>query len=481
MKGRRRGMDWMNGPATMMLRPSHRRPIQGRALVPCGIAILALLAAALGAPPDAKAAPAGGPPGGVPKAAAQAGKPGAPAGPRTDIVAVVNSDIISNEDIANRTRLFAMSTGMPITPDVLDRLRPQITRQLIDERLRLQEIQRRKIVVPDQEIADAIKQIETNNGMQPGALRQKLAADGVGMRTLIDQVRVQLGWTDVLRQVLGTKTQITPAEIDEQKALLAQQTGKPEYNVGEIFIPVDDPANTADAQRFTETVITQLRAGAPFPVVAAQFSQSQSALQGGEEGWLQQNQLDPAVARLVQEMPPGAISNPVKVPGGFSIVQMRGKREIGNDMATVLSLRQLFIPFTSPLNQQNPTDQQKQALERARNYGATIHTCAQMEAASKAENSPRPVDPGDVRLESVTPPQFRQLLATLPDGKASQPLIATDGISVVIVCSRDQKNVAQLSDQEIRNRLINERVELTARQVQRELRRRAIIDFRGAA
>jgi peptidyl-prolyl cis-trans isomerase SurA len=431
---------------------------------------LCALSPAIAATPPAAATKPGAP-----------AKPALPGGPKTDIVAVVNSDIISNDDINNRTKLFAMSTGMPITPEILDRLRPQITRQLIEERLRLQEIQRRKIVVPDQEIADAIKSIETNNGMAPGTLRQRLAADGVSMRTLIDQVRVQLGWTDVLRQVLGSRVEITKEEIAAQKALLAQQTGKPEFHVAEIFIPVDDPANTADAQRFTETVITQLRAGAPFPVVAAQFSQSQSALQGGDEGWLQSNQLDPGVARLVQEMPVGAISNPVKVPGGFSIVQLRDKREAGNQMATVLSLRQVFLPFTTPLNPQNPTDQQKQMLEKARGYGSSIHSCDQMEQVAKADNSPRPIDPGDVRLESVSPPPFRQLLATLPEGKASPPLVASDGISVVIVCSRGQKNMADVSDPEIRNQLINERVELASRQLQRELRRRAIIDLRGAA
>jgi peptidyl-prolyl cis-trans isomerase SurA len=317
--------------------------------------------------------------------------------------------------------------------------------------------------------------------MAPGSLRQRLAADGVGMRPRIDQVRVQLGWTEVLRQVLGERTQVSKEEIAQQKALLAQQTGKPEYHVGEIFIPVDDPANAADAQRFTETVITQLRAGAPFPVVAAQFSQSQSALEGGDEGWLQENQLDPAVGRLVQEMPVGAISNPVQVPGGFAIVQLRAKREIGNDNATVLSLRQIFLPFSSPLNQQNPTDQQKQTLDKARGLGSSIHTCDQMEAEVKAENSPRPADPGDVRLEAVSPPPFRQLLTTLPIGKPSPPLIANDGITVVIICSREQKNIAQLTDQEIRARLINQRVDLASQQMQRALQRRAIIDIRGAA
>ena len=101
-------------------------------------------------------------------------------------------------------------------------------------------------------------------------------------------------------------------------------------------------------------------------MVAAQFSQNQTALQGGELGWVQANQLDPEVARLVAEMPVGAISNPVKVPGGFSIVTLQGKREIGREMGTVLSLRQVFLPFTSALNPQAPTEQQKQALEKAR-------------------------------------------------------------------------------------------------------------------
>jgi peptidyl-prolyl cis-trans isomerase SurA len=321
--------------------------------------------------------------------------------PATRIVAVVNGDVITNADVSSRTRLFALSTGLPLTPDVLDRLRQQITRQLIDERLRMQEVLRRKIVIQDKMIADSIHDIETRNGMQPGALRQKLATDGVSQLTLIDQIRTQLGWTRVLREQLGDKVTITDAEVADQQRLLAQQVGKPEYRIGEIFIPVDDPANSADAQRFAETVITELRAGAAFPVVAAQFSQNQTALQGGELGWVQPNQLDPEVARLASQMPVGAISNPAKVPGGFSIVTLQAKREIGREVGTAVSLRQVFLPFVSALNPQAPTEQQKQALEKAHGISASVHSCEQMEQVAKANNQTRPVDPGEVRLETV--------------------------------------------------------------------------------
>jgi peptidyl-prolyl cis-trans isomerase SurA len=397
----------------------------------------------------------------------------------TRIVAVVNGDVISNVDVDNRARLFALSTGLPVTQDVLDRLRQQITRQLVDERLRMQEVQRRKMVIPDKAIADAIRDIETRNNLPAGGLRQKLASDGVSLRTLIDQLRTQLGWTQVLRETLGDKVSITDAEVAEQQRLAAQQVGKTEYRVGEIFIPVEDPANTADAERFAETVITELRAGAPFPVVAAQFSQNQTALQGGELGWVQPNQMDPEVSRLVDQMPVGAISNPVKVPGGFSIVTLQGKRQIGSEVGTVLSVRQVFLPFATTLNPQAPTDQQKQQLDKARGISASVHSCDQMEQIAKQNNSPRPVDPGQVVLDGVNPPAFRQILSTISFDRATQPLVANDGISVIIVCSRDQKNLAQQSAQDVRAQLLNERVELLSRQLLADLRRRATIEIRS--
>jgi peptidyl-prolyl cis-trans isomerase SurA len=427
---------------------SHDRSLRLRQLAPVAASTLLLLFAMAAQPTTVDAA--------------TAAVPTPPSQEATRIVAVVNGEVITNIDVDNRTRLFALSTGLPMSPDVLDRLKSQITRQLIDERLRMQEVQKRKIVVPDKDIAQAIRDIEQHNGLPPGALRQKLAADGVSQRTLIDQIRTQLGWSQVLRQQLGDQAQVTDAQVAEQQKLEAQLVGKPEYRVGEIFIPVEDPANRADAERFAETVIAELRKGAAFPVVAAQFSQTQSALQGGELGWVQPNELDPEVAQLVQQMPIGAISNPVPVPGGFSIVTLQGKREVGHDMATILNMRETFLPFSTTLNPQEPTDQQKQTLEKARAISASVHSCQQMEQVAKANNSPRPADPGDIRLDTINPPAFRQLLATLPFDHASQPLVAADGIAVVIVCSRDEKNLATMTDPEMRSRILSERTAAAA-------------------
>jgi peptidyl-prolyl cis-trans isomerase SurA len=396
------------------------------------------------------------------------------------IVAVVNGEVVSRADVVGRARLFALNAGIAVAPEVLERLTPQVTRLLIDERLRLQEVQRRRLPVTDAEVAEAVAELERRNNLQPGGLRAQLNQVGVQPRVLYDQIRTQIGWGRLLRQQLGPSAQPTDAEVEDAMRAAKARAGQPEYQVSEIFVPVDDPATEGETRRFVEEVIRQLRAGTPFPVAATQFSQSQTALQGGDLGYVRRDELDPEVASVVERMPVGAISNPIRVPGGFQIVALRNKRESGREMATMISLRQAYFPFTSTLDQNNPTQQQRDQVERAQRLAQEARNCNAVEqAAARVSGGERPSDPGQIRLETVTPPPLRALLAGLQPGKASQPILTPEGVMVMMVCSREQRNLAELTPDQLKNQLLRDRVENLSRQLQRDLRRRANIEMRG--
>jgi len=301
---------------------------------------------------------------------------------------------------------------------------------------------------------------------------------GLEMRTLIDQIRVQIGWGRVLHQMLGPQAAVSRADIADREAALKAEVGQPEYRMGEIFISIETPQAAEGAQKFADVVIGQLREGAPFGVAAAQFSQSQTALQGGDAGWVQADSLDPAVVRVLDEMPVGAISNPIRVPGGVDIVTLRGKRQVGQDVESVLHVRQAFIPFSTTLNPQAPTEQQKQVLDQARKLSATASTCDAIEAANRQYGSSRPADPGPLQEENI-PPTLRAVFDKLEPGHASQPLVAQDGIAVVMVCSRDQQTAGLPSQAEVAESILNERVERISRQLMRDLERRAVIEQRA--
>lgn len=429
---------------------------------PTLLLLVLALAAGAAAPPARAQQPA------APPAAAQGNR----------IVAVVNGEVISRADVIGRARLFALNSGLSVAPEVLDRLAPQVTRLLVDERLRMQEVQRRRLPVADAEVADAVRELEQRNNLPAGALRGQLRQIGIQPRVLYDQIRTQIGWSRLLRQQLGPNA--TPSDEEVQESLRSAQArlGQPEYLASEIFIPVDDPAVEAETRRFVDDVVGQLRAGTPFPVAATQFSQAQTALQGGDLGWVRKEEVDPEVGTILERMPPGAISNAIRVPGGFQIIALRQRRETGRDIATLLSIRQAFFGFAGTLDPNNPTQQQRDQVDKAQRISQSVRSCEALEQAARG-GADRVTDPGPVRLETLTPPPLRALLSGLSPGRASQPILTPEGAMVMMVCSRQQQNLAEFTAEQARQSLLRDRVELLSRQLQRDLRRRAQIEARS--
>ncbi len=392
-----------------------------------------------------------------------------------NIAAVVNGQVITNADVDNRAMLLGLSTGMKPTPDVLNRLKPQITQQLIDQTLQMQEISKLKVNVPEADIATAIGRIEQGNNLPPGGLRAKMAASGVAFSTLVAQIRTELGWQAVLHRVLGPELQPTKGDVEAEKTALKAEIGTTQYHLGEIFIPVSDPANDAAAKNFAATVIAQLRTGAPFPVVAAQFSQAPTALQGGDMGFLPLSELDPNVAAVVTSMPVGAISNPIRVPGGYDIVQMKGSHVVGTSTQTMLSMRQVFVPYPTPITNGQVGPAQAAVISKLVDAAKNAHSCADMEALNTTFGKVHPADPGPVNLASVTPPNFQQMLAAIPENKVSPPLVAQDGVTVVMVCSRQNVASSLPSDDQITNVIVDRRVQMESQQLLDSLKHQSVI------
>lgn len=393
----------------------------------------------------------------------------------TSVVAVVNGQVITSQDIAARSRLLALSMGMGLSPAGIARLAPQVTKQLIDQTLQQQEINKLGITVSDQELADAISHIEQGNGLPPGGLQKRLEAAGVPYATLLSQMRVNLGWQKVLHKVLGPGLDPTPGDLAAQKSALKASLDATQYHLAEIFIPVTDPSDESTARNFAQTVISQLRQGAPFPVVAAQFSQSQTALRGGDLGFVQLNQLDPQVAATVQKMPEGAISDAIRVPGGYEIVQMIAQHNIGSQMQTILNIRQAYGQYPQPITGGQLGEVQINFITAFMGKAQSLKTCDQVAALNAAYGNIRPTNPGPVNVATVSPPTFQKVLATLPLNTVSRPLVESAGVSVVMVCSRTQEKAQLPGDEEITNMIIERRVDLEAAQMMDQLRHRSVI------
>ena len=87
-----------------------------------------------------------------------------------NIAAVVNDDVISIFDLSQRIGLIITFSNLPNTPETQQRIAPDVLRRLIVEKLHLQEAERLEIEVSEDDIANAIRNMEKKSDIPPNGL-----------------------------------------------------------------------------------------------------------------------------------------------------------------------------------------------------------------------------------------------------------------------------------------------------------------------
>jgi len=212
--------------------------------------------------------------------------------------AIVNGEVITDTDIDQRMNLVVAANGGKISEDERPRLRLQVLRNLIDEKLQIQEAASNDIKISDAEIDRSFDRVATNFKRSPTAFEQYLRDAGSSAAWIKGQIRGELAWNRVLRRKVEPLVNVGDDEVQAIISKLNAAKGKDEYLVGEIFLsatPETEGQVTTDAAR----IVGQIRGGASFVAYARQFSEASTAGVGGDLGWVRAEQLADAVAPVV--------------------------------------------------------------------------------------------------------------------------------------------------------------------------------------
>lgn len=231
------------------------------------------------------------------------------------IIAVVNGEMISSTDIEERAKAFVMNTRIPFNAETKKMIIAKVIQSAIDEKLKLQEAERQGIEISDKEIDASIQNFEQNNKIPAGQLKSLLAKEGVSMKVFREQMKSDLAWIRVIRRQLMAAGNITDKEIEESINLSAKDMMTPKYMVSEIVIKKENAKNLGD-------LVANLRRDPRFELYAAQFSESPSASNGGNLGWLNKGQLAEPLDNKVLAMKEGEVSDPIQIGNEFYILKL---------------------------------------------------------------------------------------------------------------------------------------------------------------
>lgn len=390
--------------------------------------------------------------------------------------AIVNGTVITRTEVDHRIAIIRLASGGQIPAEELPRLRQQVLRNLVDEVLQIQAAEQADIKVTQREVDQYFaRYAQSQFNRTPEQFAADLRAAGSSPDTLKRQIHGEMAWARLQRNKIEPFVNVSEDEVQAVIERLNAAKGTQEFKVSEIFLSAT-PETAAEVRANAARIVQQLRSGASFLAYARQFSEASTAALGGDLGWVRAAQLPEALAGAVQTMPLGAVSDPIAIPGGFSIVAVTDTRQVltADPRDAVLSLKQMSIPLTAGSTRAQLEEKAQTLIRTAQSMGG----CGGAEAAA-ASIGAEVITNDQVRVRDL-PPTLQQTLLPLGLGQATPPFgSSADRVSILVLCGRDDPDPAgTLSFEQVYNQLAENRVNLRARRFLRDLRRDAVVDYR---
>ncbi len=390
--------------------------------------------------------------------------------------AIVNGDIITASDVDHRLALILASNGnAQIPPEEAQRLREQVLRNLVDETLQIQAAKAEEIKVEQREIESYYQQYVKNFKQTPAQFEAYLRQIGSSPASLKRQVHGELAWSRLQRRQIEPFVNVGEEEVRSVIDRLNAAKGSQEFRIAEIFLSAT-PETAAEARNNAMRIVQQIRQGASFPAYARQFSEASTAAVGGDLGWVRAEQLPEPLAQAARAMPVGQVSDPIAIPGGFSILAVQDTRQVlvADPRDAVLSLKQLSVTFPKGMTRA----QADPLIQRLAQTSQTMGGCGRAEEAAASINA-EVVSSDQVQVRSL-PPALQTILLGLSVGQATAPFGSfEEGVRVLVLCGRDDPQVTNgPSFDQVYAQMSEERVNRRARRYLRDLRRDAVVDYK---
>ena len=398
------------------------------------------------------------------------------------IVAVVDEDVILRSELDRAVNtILAQYASQPEQLPPRDVLERQVLDRLVLNRLQLSRAQSTGIRIGDAELDQAIQSVASRNRMTMDQLRQRLAADGLGYDEFRTSLREEMVIERLRQRYIQSRVQVSEAEIDQLLAVRA--VGGPEVRLANIVVAVPDGATAdqiATAQKKISGVRDVIARGElTFSAAAIRYSDGQNALEGGEIGWRAFDAIPPAFAGMLQAMKPGDVSEPVRGPNGFQIVQLVETREAGQQTITEYNAKGLLVRITPTL----PAEAARQKVEELHAKLLAGEPFADVARASSDDTLTR-ADGGDMGWFAINAwgSAIGNQLQAMTDGQLSQPFQSEVGWHIIQRLGTREQDVTEKNRRNQAREIIAQRkAEEEFERYLRQLRSEAYFDSRLAA
>jgi peptidyl-prolyl cis-trans isomerase SurA len=397
------------------------------------------------------------------------------------IVAVVNADPITNQEVLARLERLGPPAGGNLPPR--EELAKQVLERLIQEKTQLQWATESGIKVDETAVNEAEQNVARQNRLTVPQLHERLKTVGLTQTAFRANLRNELLLQRVREREVDNRVKVTEQDIDtyldEQR-----RPGDPAQvalNLGHILVQVPENASLgalASLQAKADSIAQRARAGENFAALARELSDAPEGRSGGQLGLRNADRYPSLFVQATLALKNGDVAGPVRSGAGFHILKVLEKRNLNLPASQQVQTRarHILLRPSAQLSQDAAMARLNAMRQDLRTGKANFEELARQFSQDGSAGTG-----GDLGWASPGQfvPEFEQVMNELQPNQVSEPLVSRFGVHLIQVLERRQVDMSPREQREaIRNLLRERKAEEAYENWARDLRARAYVEYR---
>ena len=244
---------------------------------------------------------------------------------KDSLFVTVGNKAITRSDIVNEIKTILILNGQNFSQDYAEQIESAAIKSTIKRNIKQIEIEKyNSLKFNHADLNKELNQLASNINMNLDTLKNTLIANGIDFSNINNQIRTELLWNSLIFELYKDRLSININEIDEQLKLIQNKKEMEEYLISEIIIkPVSKDKLQSKIKEIKDKISIE-----GFEKVAINLSISETALKGGNLGWISENVISEIFRSKIINTPVGNISEPIILPQGILFLKLRDKRKL---------------------------------------------------------------------------------------------------------------------------------------------------------
>jgi peptidyl-prolyl cis-trans isomerase SurA len=246
----------------------------------------------------------------------------------TKIIAKVGNEIITSYELENKIKTTLLLSGEEINQKNINGIKNLSLNSLINLKLKTEEIKRFKFKKNNQTRVDNyLDLIASKLNVSLSELQKTFLINQINFDQHIEQIKTEFLWQNLIYEIYSKKINLNEDQILlELNKTIQNQKLIEEYHLAEIEIKILNNSQTNDIENEIKNYINQFG----FEKAANKFSISDSAINGGDIGWVNSTALSEEIYMIAKNLKIGSFSGAKRSTDSMLFLKLINKRKISD-------------------------------------------------------------------------------------------------------------------------------------------------------